>query len=43
MRLRHALAALAALPVLLFAFLPLAPMSLAFEGPTLTAALVTEA
>jgi hypothetical protein len=28
----------AVLPVLLFSFLPLAPMTLAFDGPSLTAA-----
>jgi len=43
LRLRHTLVVLAGLPVLLFALLPIAPMSLAFDGPTLTAAWVTEA
>ncbi|HEX4098164.1 MAG TPA: hypothetical protein VHX64_15675 [Caulobacteraceae bacterium] len=43
MRLRHTLVVLAGLPVLLFALLPLAPMSLAFDGPSLTASWSFEA
>ena len=43
MRVRHALAVFAILPVLMFSLLPLAPMSLAFEGPSLTAAWNAEA
>jgi len=43
LRPRHALVVLAALPVLFFAFLPIAPMSLAFDGPALTAAWSTDA
>jgi hypothetical protein len=43
MRVRHALATFAVLPVLLFSILPLAPMSLAFEGPSLTTAWSTQA